>query len=316
MIDPLGMFAVMVVSGALAAAVVLLCGWPWRAPRPRLASAGYLLGAALALYMGCWLSGYWPRWPPREESDRLLFLLMPALVGVELLAVFVRRGIWIWIPRLLLAAVAARTLLHDTSYLADLSGPGTREWSPAQTACILGGLSVVLAGVWGLLILLARRSSGQPLALAVALACAGATLTIMLSGQASAAAFGFPLMAAVGGAAVASLVLSGRSDLGGVLGLGVFGLFALLIIGRFFAQLSTNHAVLLFFAPLLCWLPELPSIRRARPLVRDGGRFLLTAVPVVLAIALAWQQFVQDTARSTSTSAVEPSIEDYSNFGR
>jgi hypothetical protein len=316
MTDPFGMFAIVALSSSLAAAVVLLCGWPWRAPRPRLTSAGCLLGAALALYVGCWLSGCRPRWPPREESDRLLLLLMPALIGVELLAVFVRRGLLIWPPRLVLVAAAARALLHDTAYLADLSGPGTREWSPTQTACILGGLSAALAGAWGLLILLGRRTSGQPVALAVAMACAGATLTIVLSGQLSAAAFGFPLTAAVAGAALASLILSGRPDLGGVLGLGVVGLFALLVIGRFFAQLSTGHAVLLFFAPLLCWLPELPYVRRAGPRVRGCGRLLLTAVPVVLALSLARQQFVRDSARTTPASAPEPSVEDYRSFGR
>jgi hypothetical protein len=316
MIDPFGTFTIAAASSALAAVVVLLCGWLWRAPRPRLASAGCLLGAALALYVDCWLSGCRPHWPPLEESDRLLLLLMPALIGVELLAVFVRHSILIWPLRLLIAAAAARTLLHDTDYLADLSGPGTRKWPPIQTAWILGGLSAALAVVWGSLLLLARRSSGQPLALAVALACAGATLTTMLSGQLSAAAFGFPLTAAVTGAAVASMILSGRADLRGLLGLGVVGLFALLVIGHFFAQLSTEHAILLFFAPLLCWLPELPYARRAGPRLRGCGRLVLTAVPVTLALLLARQQFVRDAAQTMPSSAPEPSIDDYRNYGK
>ena len=36
------------------------------------------------------------------------------------------------------------------------------------------------------------------------------------------------------------------------------GLFSLLVIGHFFGELTTAHAILLLFAPLLGWLPELP----------------------------------------------------------
>ena len=87
---------------------------------------------------------------------------------------------------------------------------------------------------------------------------------------------GLPLAAALTAVVIASLALAGPADMRGVLGLGVVGLFALLIVGRFFGQVSTLNAALLFFAPLLGWLPELPFVRRpgsssSSPFVRGAG---------------------------------------------
>ena len=114
---------------------------------------------------------------------------------------------------------------------------------------------------------------------------------------------------------VASLALAGPADMRGVLGLGVVGLFALLIVGRFFGQVSTLNAALLFFAPLLGWLPELPFVRRMRPVLRGLARVVLTAAPVIVALALAQQKFVADSSRSSSTPS-EPSLQDYMDFGK
>src|SRR5207248_656499 len=116
------------------AVVLLLCGLPWRTPRPAPLSAGWVLGVASGFFLGCWLLGLWPHWPPREDQDRLLLVLVPAVIGVELVAAFLRRSRWlVWLLRLVIAAGAARVLLHNTSYLMDLGGPGTREWTPVQT---------------------------------------------------------------------------------------------------------------------------------------------------------------------------------------
>jgi hypothetical protein len=87
---------------------------------------------------------------------------------------------------------------------------------------------------------------------------------------------------------------------------GIVGFFALLIIGRFFGQLATTHAALLFFGLLLCWLPELP---------RGLARIVLVAVPVTVALTLAQQKFAEDSAR-TSPGSQEPSVQDYLNFGK
>jgi hypothetical protein len=124
-----------------------------------------------------------------------------------------------------------------------------------------------------------------------------------------------PLAGALVGALVASLVMKGTIPLDGLLGLGVVGLFAVIVIGRFFGELTWANAALLLFAPLLCWPAELPLLHRMKPRLRALVGVVLTAVPVAIALALAQQKFVEDSAR-TSPGSEEPSLEDYMNFGK
>jgi len=151
--------------------------------------------------------------------------------------------------------------------------------------------------------------------LAVALACAGAAVAVMLSGYASGGQIGLALAGAMVGALIASLALSAPFDAYGVLSLGVFGLFALLVIGRFFGQLTTSYAILLFAAPLLCWLPELPYVRRLAPQLRGLLGVILTAAPVAVVLILAQQKFAAESTQ-TSPGSQEPSLQDYLDFGK
>lgn len=311
-------------AAVTAAALVWLCAWPWRTSHPVRASVGSVLGVGLGFLAGCWLLGVRPHWPPQEDQDRLLLILWPTLIGVELVAAILGRfqGL-MWVPRGVIAAAAAWVLLYQSSYLTDLAGPGSREWTPIQTGLILGGLAVSLAGAWAVLVLLARRTAAPPgkkwkglsIPLTVALACAGAAVTVMLSGYASGGQLGLPLAAALVGAVLASLILAESPDRKGVVGLGIVGLFALLVIGRFFGQLAWSHAALLFSAPLLGWLPELPYVRRMGPLFRGFGRVALTTVPVVVALILAQQKFVVDSEQN-SAETPEPSVQDYLDYGK
>jgi hypothetical protein len=117
------------------------------------------------------------------------------------------------------------------------------------------------------------------------------------------------------GALVASLILKGSIPLEGVLGLSVVGLFGVLVMGRFFAELAWTNASLLFFAPLLCWIGELPPLHRLKPRLRAVAGVALATAPVVIALALAQQKFVEDSAKNSSNPE-EPSLEDYMNFGK
>ena len=45
--------------------------------------------------------------------------------------------------------------------------------------------------------------------------------------------------------------------------------YSLLVVGRFFGELSSTHGILLFASPLLGWLPELPGLRRLPRWVRN-----------------------------------------------
>jgi hypothetical protein len=314
--DPLAVLEVLAATAAAAAAVLLLCGLPWRAPHPGRLAAGWVLGVGAGFYLGCRLLGPWPDWPPREDQARLLYLLFPAALGVELLAAFLGRLRWLaWPLRLLVAAGAGRVLLHDTTFLTDAAGTGAPEWTPAQAWLTLGGMAAVLAAVWALLAWRARRGPGFSVVLALALTCAGAAVTVMLSGYATGGQLGLPLAAALAGAAVASLALSGRPGVTAALGPGVVGLFAVVVIGHFFGELTWPHAALLFFAPLLCWLTELPYLRRLGPRLRGLLQVVMVAVPVAVAVVQARQKFAEDSRPSPGASE-EPSLQDYMDFGK
>jgi hypothetical protein len=88
------------------------------------------------------------------------------------------------------------------------------------------------------------------------------------------------------------------------------GLFSVLVVGRFFANLTTAHSLVLFSAPLLAWLLELPGIRRLQLSLRGLARVVLIA-----AVAMAVASQAQKPSGTTSTSpAEESSIQDYMNF--
>src|SRR5262249_56288545 len=133
------------------------------------------------------VGGHWlfvrPRGPLVEDKDRFLLILFPAAVAVECLAAVRALPRWLaWALRLALAGGAARLLLHGSTYITDLSGPDTREWTVAEERLILGGLAVALAAAWVLLSLLVRVAPGRSVPLSLALTCAGAGVTVMLSG--------------------------------------------------------------------------------------------------------------------------------------
>jgi hypothetical protein len=195
-------------------------------------------------------------------------------------------------------------------YVTDLSGPGSREWPADKTWLIFAALAVTFLGVWSALNRLTLRTQGRTPAWCLAGTVLGAGLVVMLSGYATGGQLGVPLAASLVGVALGSLVRREHPATDGALGVGVTGLFALLIVGRLFAGLTDLNAALLFFAPLLAWLPELLPLRiYARAALRLG----LVAVPVVVAIVLAQQRFAADSAQSESD--IEGAI-DYTNFGK
>jgi hypothetical protein len=313
--DPVVFLKAILAAAATAAIVLLLGSRPWRTPRPVAAPVSSVLGLGLGFYVGCAVLGVNPHWPPVEDQDRLLFILIPAAIVCELVAAIPGRVRHLtWLLRVAVAAGATRVLLDNSIYIADLAGPGSREWSSDRTWKILGGLAVALGLVWAALGLLSRRSAGRSVPLVVALAATGGAGAVMLSGYASGGQLGLPLGAALVGVTIASLVLPTPPALNGVTGIGVVGLFALLVVGRFFGSLPTVPALLLFLAPLLCWLTELPP--RFRSLARLG----LAGVPVGIALLLVVQNFIRDSepaspeSKDPASEVTQPTIQDYLDF--
>ena len=108
-----------------------------------------------------------------------------------------------------------------------------------------------------------------------------AAVTVMLSGYASGGQVGLPLAAALMGVTAAALVLTRKTPRTGPLGVAIVGLFSLLVIGRFFGELTSAHAIVLLCAPLLGWSTELPYVRRLPSWARGLARVILVAVVVV-----------------------------------
>ncbi len=184
-----------------------------------------------------------------------------------------------------------------------------------QTWLILGAIAAAEAAVWVLLVVLAHRDAGAALPIALAMTIGGASMTIMLSGYLTGGQAGLPLSAALLGGSIAALLIPDASRSVAPIGVAVVGLASLLVIGRFFGELRTDHAILLFAAPLLAWLPELPRLKRLPTWGRGLMRVLVVGIVVSGVLADATRRFIGNTGPAASTGSKEPSIEDYLNSG-
>jgi hypothetical protein len=304
--DPVLLGKAFAAAAAVAMLVVLLAN---RSGRAGVASAGATAAVVAAAFVGLWVLGLLPHWPPHDAIDRLLVVVLPAAAGTEILAVLSPRAAWL--GRCAVALGATPVLLLGSTYVTDLSGPGSRAWSQSETWTVFVALAIVLLAVWAALNRLAVRTGGRGTLLCVGGAALGSAAVVMMSGYATGGQFGVPLAAALLGIAFGSLVRRAAPGNDAAVGVGVVALFGLLLVARLFAELTTFDAILLFAAPLLTWLPELlPARRGVRPLLR----LVLAAVPVVVAVILAHEKFVAGSARPAAGSG--GSIEDYMNFGK
>jgi len=277
-------------GAAMLAAAVMLA---WQAPAAVRLALGEGLGIGIALLAGSGILGRWVRWSLAESEDRLLLIVLPATIVAEVFAAFRAVPRWLaWAVRFIVAAGVAPVLLFNSLYLADSAGPQTRLWTDGQTVLWLGGLAAALGTVWLLLVLLARRGPSRSVLLSLAVVCAGAAPTLMVSGYLTGGALLIPFAAALMGTAAASCVWIVPHGDSTAVGFGVVLLFALLVMGRFFADLGNVSAGLLLFAPLLAWLPEFLPGKRFPPWMRAISRIALVTVPAALAFYLAQSCFI------------------------
>jgi hypothetical protein len=304
--DPILIGKAFAASATAAFVIALLVG---RDSRVSVAGAGRALAVVIAMYAGLSILGLLPHFPPREALDRLLLIVLPAALVAEAIASIAKR--FGWIARATVAVLAAPVLLWDSLYITGQGGSRPPAWSPGQMWLIFAALGVLLMAYWTILCRLAPRA-GERLALGcVSGAVLGTGVVIMLSGYATGGQVGMPLAAGLGGVALGSLLAKGNSSTKGALGIGIVGLFGLLLIGRFFAGLTSLNAALLFAAPLVGFLPELLP---ARLRVHSAWRLGLAAIPVVLALVIAQHKFAAESA--SPGSGTEGSVEDYTNFSK
>lgn len=278
-----------IVSAIVVAALTLLCR-PASAPR---INAACIVGMSFGAVVGLRVLGLAPHWPPMDGLDRFLVILLPALVVIELLAGFARvpRPL-AWTLRFGLAAVAGRVLLHGSSYLDGSSS----DWTVGQIWIALVVSAALLSAVWSLLAWLLERSGGVSIPLVLSQTCLAAGMALMLSGFLTGGKAALPLAAILAGAALTSRLVTSRAACPGAVGIGIVSLFGVLMLGRFFGELSTGRAVVIVLAPLLCWVTELPVFRARKPWVVAAVRLALVALPLAAVLFLAQRDFARNSA--------------------
>jgi hypothetical protein len=266
--DPLVYLGAIGAAALAAALLVMAISWPRQtgkqdsgsnSTRSRVAS---VIGLAGGLIAGYWVLDLYVSWPPVNALDRLLTIILPVAVGIELIAAFEKVPRWLaWTLRMALVAAMGRILLHGSVYLTSAHVAG--EILLHLIAC-----AALTAGLWWRLATLAVRSPpGISIVVAIALTMLCAAPLIMWWGYVSGGAATLPLSAALIATVVTSAVLTHRADIQAPLAIGVIGLSGLLFIGRYFGGLSTGVALGLLFTPILCWIPEV--LRRSARTVED-----------------------------------------------
>ena len=303
MLDIVLLAKVVLVGTLTAAAVMWLAarGAPsaWR----QSVCWSWAIGAGVLAASGA--ADQWPHWPPLEDRARFLTLLVPLTLVVEtLVATMPSRGM-AWLVRLGLTAVVAPILLHNTVYLTDLNGRNSAEWSPFQASIVLSGLAAVLALIWAMLGWLQSRTSTPAVLWVLVLDAWATAVTVMLSGYYCGGLLGLGLAGALAGASLASYITQPQSPTGGSLGMSVIGIFAVVLMGRFFGSLSNGLAACLLLAPLLAWTVELPWTRALAPRSRGMWRLACVAVPLIVVVIIAQRKFT--AASKAGSRTFEPS---------
>jgi hypothetical protein len=312
--DPSLILGAVAAAAAVAAVMMLFGVWPARSSAvsptstPTSGSALTTLLEVLAVgwgtWVGCWWLGLLPKWPPIEDQDRLLMVLLPAAGVVEILAALLKRRPWFGrVFRVLLALPTPALLLLGSGYLpgSDPTAPAT--WTKGEAIAILLGLGVLLAVVWSLLIAAARRPGGFAVPAALGLIVAATGVCMLLSGYASGGLVGLPFAGVAGGALAVCLLLARSHAMTGVVGIGTVFLFGLLMAGRFFGELTDTNFALLIVAPLLCWIVAIPSVRRWKAPAGVVAAILICLLPAGVALGLAYRDYAAATGEASEYSA-------------
>jgi hypothetical protein len=257
-------------AAAITAGIVyLLLGLPWRSTSSTRLSLGWTLGIGLGFYAGCRMLGLWPTWPPANDRDRFMMFVIPAALVVESVAACTFLPGWlIWVPRVILAAAVMPILLYGKGYYEDSASPGTQEWSLPMAINVTLILAGALLLVWFLLDRLQSRTSEKTVGAALCLTSLSAGAVVMYHGYLSGGQFGIPLAGALAGATAASFLTASPKSKPRFSGMGLLGLYSILILGRFLGELPTLTSLCLLMSPLVAWIPESPGLRQFGPRTR------------------------------------------------
>ena len=144
--DPILMGEAFAAAAALAVAVALLFRISSRA---EVGTAGAVLAVLSGFYAGLWILGLLPRFPPREDMDRLLLIVLPGAAVAEVVAAEGRRSAWIArgaIAAVTFASPSAVSELAEALEVLSVDAPvvivfDDLQWTDPSTAELLAFLA-------------------------------------------------------------------------------------------------------------------------------------------------------------------------------
>ncbi len=279
--DPQG---VAIAAAAALGVATLLAAIGVRASRgdASLAGVALLAGCVWGAVVGLGLLRALPRVPPSSALDRLLLILLPATLAIELEVAggWLERR-WLTVERAFLALVATPVLLHGSVWL-DGRGP---PWPAFLAAAFF--LWAAWEGIEGQV-----AATGDRVVVGVtAAALVTAGVAIGAGGWMRGAVVPVPLAAALVGALVGGFA-GGAAGIAALAGSGFVALFGTAVVGCCFGRLSVASAILLLVAPLAAGIPAgiawfLPVSGPERVLQSARYRVALAAVPLVAVLLVA-----------------------------
>jgi len=288
--DPLLYLQAMGAAAVISALVVLIIAWFRPIALARRTPQLCILGIGLGMMTGYGMLSFPWDWPPSNALNRFLLIVIPAVCVLESLAGDSPVAIRVtWIARIVLAMLAPRILLHGSVYL--------KEWNVGQSWIMLGACGSMLSGVWILLSRYTARSPGISLPIGLALSVQSAGLAVMLAGYIKGGVAAIPIAATLWGTAFAlwmvrsASVDSVRGATRVLVGIGVVGLFGILVVGEYFGRLPSSSAFVILVSPLMCWITELPGLRRMRPHLKGMLAVLLITIPLLMVLFVAKREF-------------------------
>ncbi len=326
--DPILISKAMIVAGLLSAAMVAcyrLVAWRTISTNlPMTWSFNRLVGGlavATGLIGGIWMLGLIPAWPPAVDRGRLIWILIPVFLVIEL--ILCRRrdarsqaGRWL---RCLLRFLAAFSIMPvvvwRSIYVANVGGPDSRIWSNWQMVAWFSLIGLGSFGLWAIAIVLVRK---LPLGLltwimAFVYLCSG--VTIMLSGYLSAGQLAFPLAVSL----ITMLIATGQSNkrevLEGAVGISTLLLVGLFVAGHFFAELRAIDAIILGVSLLLPGVIKLPIIAKRRLWLQVVLAVLISCTPPLFVVYQTQHRFSERSNPAATPTNNSPSISDYLNYG-
>lgn len=261
-----------------------------------LCGVALLAGAVWGAIAGLAWAGALPRVPPSSALDRLLLVVLPAALAIELeVAGGWLDGAWLSAERAIVSLVATPVLLHGSVWLDGRAG----VWPAILAAALF--LWAAWEGIEGQV---AATGDGiVPAVTAAALVAAGAA--IVAGGWFKGGVVALLLGAALGGALASARLRAAGFAAGGtaalapaaggtaaLAGAGLVALFGAAVAGCCFGRLPLLSAVFLLLAPLAASIPAgiawfLPESGTQRLLASARYRWALALVPLVAVMAAA-----------------------------